>query len=122
MHLTDSAAVVEILRAEERGAPLTPARLGERIGLTSGATSILLNRLESAGHITRERGHADRRLVTLRSAPAVHTDANAFFSPLAEQLNAILQNCTAEQLDLLEDVLEQFRDATETYVREEDPQ
>ncbi len=81
MHLTDSIAAVEILRAEDRGQPLTPARLAERIGLTSGATSILLNRLEKAGHITRERGHADRRLVTLHSAQVVHADADNFFAP-----------------------------------------
>src|ERR1700677_763401 len=55
VHSTDATALVEILSAEERGDPLSPARLSERISLTSGATTALLNRLGRAGHIVRSR-------------------------------------------------------------------
>ena len=51
LHTTDAAALVEILYAEDRGTPLSPARLAERIGLSSGATTALLNRLETAGYM-----------------------------------------------------------------------
>lgn len=64
--------MVEILAAEERGLPLTPARLAERIALTTGATSTLLNRLETSGHIVRTREHSDRRVVTLHVTPSSH--------------------------------------------------
>ena len=101
MRLTDSAAIVEILRAEDRGQPLTPARLGERIGMTSGATTILLNRLEEAGHVTRMRGHADRRIVTLHSAPAVHAEANTFFEPERGRILDLMQEYGPEELALI---------------------
>ncbi len=58
LHSTDATALMEITAAEEKGTPLSPARLGERISLTSGATTALLNRLEKAGHIVRTRENA----------------------------------------------------------------
>jgi len=115
MHATDSAAIVEILRAEDRGQPLTPARLAERIGLTSGATSILLNRLEEAGHVTRERGHSDRRLVTLRSTAAVHRRSAQFFGPLREQLDAVLSRYSSEELDLVIGFVGAVREVVDSY-------
>jgi len=71
LHSTDATALMEITAAEEKGTPLSPARLGERISLTSGATTALLNRLEKAGHIVRTRENADRRVVTLHSSAHV---------------------------------------------------
>lgn len=121
MHPTDSAAVVEILRAEERGTPLTPARLGERIGLTSGATSILLNRLEAAGHVTRARGHADRRLVTLHSTDAVHTASADFFAPLRARLDAVMDAYSAEELALVGRFVDDVRAAVDGYARPDTP-
>lgn len=69
---------MEILAAEGRGQPLTPARLAARIALTPGATSTLLNRLEDAGHVVRTREHTDRRIVILHSTRTVHETADAF--------------------------------------------
>ena len=99
MHPSDAAAVVEILTAETHGRVLTPARLAERIGLTAGATSTLLNRLESAGHVVRSHDHVDRRIVSLRSTPQIHHDAQAFFAPVAAELDAVLSRYTAAQLE-----------------------
>ena len=116
MHTTDAAAIVEILTAEERGQPLTPARLAERIALTTGATSTLLNRLEEAGHILRTREHSDRRIVTLHSTPAIHEAADAFFAPLAHQLNAAMSNYSAADLHLVEDFVNRLRSTMSTYM------
>ena len=120
LHVTDSAAIVAILRAEERGRPLTPARLAEKIGLTSGATSILLNRLEDAGHITRVRGHADRRIVTLHSTSAVHESADAFFEPLHLRLLALMERYPPDQLDLIEEFVTEMRSTVDDHTRVRD--
>lgn len=96
---TDAGAVVEILYAEDLGAPLTPARLSERIGLTSGATTQLLNRLEAAGHITRSREQADRRKVTLRTSPSIVPPARAFFATLGTHLDRLVRRHDAAELD-----------------------
>jgi MarR family transcriptional regulator, organic hydroperoxide resistance regulator len=116
MHTTDAAAIVEILTAEDHGQPLTPARLAERVGLSSGATSTLLNRLEAAGHIRRSREHRDRRIVTLHSAPAIHTAADAFFAPLAGQLEAAVNVYSADDLALVNEVVNRLRTTMSAYV------
>jgi MarR family transcriptional regulator, organic hydroperoxide resistance regulator len=116
MHTTDAAAIVEILGAEERGHPLTPARLAERLALTTGATSTLLNRLEDAGHVLRTRGHRDRRMVTLHSTPTIHQTADAFFDPLAQQLDAAMSSYSDTELDLVEEFVNRLRSTINAYM------
>jgi DNA-binding MarR family transcriptional regulator len=88
LHVTDSEALIQIINAEDRGAPLTQSELSRRIGLSSGATSSLLNRLEESGYVERRRERADRRVVTLRSTPAVHQRVAEFFAAVGEDLQA----------------------------------
>jgi MarR family transcriptional regulator, organic hydroperoxide resistance regulator len=106
MHPTDAAAIVEILEAERNEMLMTPARLAERIGLTAGATSTLVNRLEDAGHVVRRRDQSDRRLVGLHTTDRVHRDAEAFFAPIAERLDAVLAAHSSDQLDSFGNLLD----------------
>jgi MarR family transcriptional regulator, organic hydroperoxide resistance regulator len=106
VHTADAAAYAEILYAQDRGEPLTPAQLAKRLAMTSGATTSLLNRLEAAGLIVRSRESADRRVVTLRSDPAIRREAPRFFGPLAERLDAVMSGYSAEFLDRMAECLE----------------
>jgi MarR family transcriptional regulator, organic hydroperoxide resistance regulator len=108
MHTTDAAAMVEIVTAEDRGRPLTPARLAERIALTAAATSALLNRLEEAGRITRSHEHRDRRIVVLRPTAAAHDTADTFFEPLARRIDAALIDWSDTELAMVADVLDRL--------------
>ncbi|MFD3514120.1 MarR family winged helix-turn-helix transcriptional regulator [Streptomyces sp. NPDC058657] len=105
LHLTDATALIQILYAEEHGRPLSPARLGERISLSSGATTALLNRLEKAGHTVRSREHQDRRIVTLRGSARVQRLADEFFQPLGVRVETMLSRYPAEQLRQFETFL-----------------
>ncbi len=116
LHSTDATALIEILAAEERGAPLSPARLSDRIGLTFGATSTLLNRLEAAGHIARSRVHADRRIVTLHSTPGIQVIADAFFEPLGEKIGAVMAGRSTQFLDEFARLLDDLRQTMEAYI------
>ncbi|MEV7934104.1 MarR family transcriptional regulator [Curtobacterium sp. NPDC089185] len=75
---SDANALGQVLWAERAGEPLSPAELARRIGMTSGATSVLVDRLEAAGHVTRHRESTDRRRVTLRTTERARR-ANAAF-------------------------------------------
>ncbi|MBT0768477.1 MarR family transcriptional regulator [Kineosporia sp. J2-2] len=88
LHTTDVNALVEVLWAERTGEPLTPARLAERVGLTSGATNALVNRLETAGYVTRSREHTDRRQVTLRATPTARERTEQIYTRPAELFEA----------------------------------
>jgi MarR family transcriptional regulator, organic hydroperoxide resistance regulator len=115
LHYTDAVALLEISAAEERGDPLSPARLSERISLSSGATTALINRLEQADHVVRTREHSDRRVVTLHTTPHVGGLAGEYFGPMSARVDEMMARYSP-------DVLRQFErfvvDLRETMERE----
>ena len=96
LHYTDAVALLEISAAEERGDPLSPARLSERISLSSGATTALINRLEQAHHVVRTREHSDRRVVTLHTTEHVGELASEYFGPLAKRFDEMMAHYSPE--------------------------
>ncbi|QWF84764.1 MarR family winged helix-turn-helix transcriptional regulator [Amycolatopsis sp. CA-230715] len=110
LHATDAAALAEILYAEDKGVPLSPARLAERVSLTSGATTNLLNRLERAGHVVRIRDQADRRVVTLRASREIQGPAQEFFGGLlVSPIDALIAQYPVEKLEEFEEFLARLR-------------
>lgn len=118
LHSTDAAALLEISAAEERGDPLSPARLGARISLSSGATTALLNRLEQAGHIVRSREHSDRRIVTLHTTARVGDLAHEFFGPLSVRLDAMMAQYPPELLEQFEQFMSHLRATMDDHLAE----
>ncbi|QFU92662.1 MarR family winged helix-turn-helix transcriptional regulator [Amycolatopsis sp. YIM 10] len=118
LHVTDAAALVEIIYAEDHGRPLSPARLSERISLTSGATTALLHRLERAGHIVRTRERSDRRIVTLRSSPEIQGPGREYFGPLERHLTALLARYPPEEVARFETFLAELQSAMDVVLAE----
>ncbi|MGW2836305.1 MarR family winged helix-turn-helix transcriptional regulator [Streptomyces sp. NPDC001493] len=120
LHSTDATAVLAIAAAEERGTPLSPARLSERISLSTGATTALLNRLEAAGHITRAREHSDRRIVTLRSGGHIQERADEFFGPLADRLDTTMAHYPPQLLERFEEFMADLNATMDTHLAHQD--
>ncbi|MET8948490.1 helix-turn-helix domain-containing protein [Streptomyces sp. NPDC004542] len=95
LHPTDVQALAAILDSDE---PMTPGRLREHLGLTSGAVTACVDRLERAGHIRRVRESADRRVVHLYYAEGARTAARAYFRPLARATDAARSRFTEAEL------------------------
>ncbi|MGW8378012.1 MarR family transcriptional regulator [Streptomyces sp. ODS28] len=114
VHSTDAFALLEIASAEEKGTPLSPALLGKRISLSSGAMTALLNRLEKAGYVSRTREHADRRVVTLRANARVKQLGEEFFGPVNARHDAVLAAYPPAVLQQFETLLTRLRAAMET--------
>ncbi len=98
LHPTDVEALLHVMVAQERGRPLTPGGLGTALGLTSGAVTSVLDRLERAGHLVRVRDDADRRRVLLHRSEAGRDLAQAFFEPLGRRTDAVMDAFTDEDL------------------------
>jgi DNA-binding MarR family transcriptional regulator len=111
LHRTDAQALLAVLRAERAGAALNPGRLGEEVGLSSGATTAAVDRLERLGHLHRVRDDVDRRRVTLHHDPAGADVGRAWFGPLAARLDAVVADYSPDELALVTRFLTDVVDA-----------
>lgn len=98
MHATDLAALLAVMQADRAGEPLTPGRLGRHLGLSSGATTAVVDRLERADHVRRARDERDRRRVTLHYGSAAEQVGSAFFGPLGARMDELLSGYDAAEL------------------------
>ncbi|MGW4670903.1 MarR family winged helix-turn-helix transcriptional regulator [Streptomyces sp. NPDC004324] len=98
LHATDVQALAAILDAPQ---PLSPGRLRDHLGLTSGAVTACLDRLERAGHIRRVRESPDRRVVHLHYVAEARTVARAHFRPLAEVTERVRDRFGEEELSVV---------------------
>ena len=85
--------------------PATPGWLGTQLGLMSPSTTALIDRLEQAGHVHRERGEPDRRTVRLRVSPEAIELGWAFFGPLLGGMVDAMRPFGEGELDTVERVL-----------------
>lgn len=108
---TEGVALGEIMWAENAGAPLSPGRLGERIGLTSGATNALINRLERRGLVQRSREHTDGRVVTLRPTEHAHRAAAPHLDRSRAALDAAMTDVDPRTLMAVERFVEEILQA-----------
>ncbi|WP_236045519.1 MarR family winged helix-turn-helix transcriptional regulator [Paractinoplanes ovalisporus] len=50
--------------------PMGPAEIASRLGIRSASATVLIDRLESAGHVERTSHPSDRRRVTVSATPS----------------------------------------------------
>ncbi|MGC1211954.1 MAG: MarR family transcriptional regulator [Micromonospora sp.] len=110
----DLQALIAVMDAELVGDPITPGRLGEHLNLSSGSVTALIDRLERAGHIRRDRDTADRRKVLLHYADQGAALAREFFGPLGRRTDAVMAGFDDDELD----TVHRFLSAMVTSMRE----
>jgi DNA-binding MarR family transcriptional regulator len=103
MHLptSDATALGQIVWAEQAGEPLSPAQLSRQIGMTSGSTTVLIDRLEAAGHVTRHRDGSDRRRVTLRPTREAQAESDRFLAFAGTEIATTLQQTTSDEAQVV---------------------
>lgn len=68
----------------------TPTELARRLGLSTAATSLVLNRLEAAGHVRREPHPSDRRKVRVLPADASRAEGRRLVRPVLAEIDALV--------------------------------
>lgn len=81
--------------------PLTAGRLAELTGLTSGAITGVVDRLERAGYVRRERDAADRRRVIVHLVPERTRRIWRLFEPMGRAMADLHGRYTDAELALL---------------------
>jgi DNA-binding MarR family transcriptional regulator len=74
-HAGISATDLDALEHLEADGPLTQRDLGERLSLTSGAVTMLVDRLERAGWVNRRPHPGDRRYILIELSPQAAASA-----------------------------------------------
>lgn len=93
----------------------TPGLLAERTGLTSGAITAVLDRLEKAGFVRREKDPEDRRQVMVRLTAERAPEISALFEPLRRGWRELCAKRGEKELAVVSAFLQQ---ATELLQRE----
>jgi DNA-binding MarR family transcriptional regulator len=101
-----------------REGPLTAGRLAEESGLTTGAVTFILDRLEAAGMVTRRRDTEDRRRVWVEIVPEAQDRLAGLQQPIAEEMRQVAQHFKADELALVRDFMRQAKEVFQRQVRE----
>jgi DNA-binding MarR family transcriptional regulator len=100
-------------------AGLTPGELGERLSLSSGSVTALLDRLERLGWAARERHPDDRRKVVVRLTALADETAEREVGPLVAAIDETAALFTARERRVIERFLRETCDALAELVRNE---
>ncbi len=95
--------VLDFMHSAGPEPPLTAGRLAEISGLSSGAITGVLDRLEKGRFIRRERDPKDRRSVIIRFLPDRMPDLEAAFAPLGEASQALWEEYSPSEQALIYD-------------------
>jgi DNA-binding MarR family transcriptional regulator len=87
-----------LLRSEK---PLTAGQLAELTGLTTGAITGVLDRLERAGFVRREHSHTDRRQVLIHPQAPRQKEYNDILNKLGEVVAQVETDYSPEELVLI---------------------
>ena len=92
---------------------MTAGELAAQTGLTTGAVTGVLDRLERAGHLARTRDEADRRRVLVQTTPAFDAWAAEVYGPLGEKGFQVLEPFSDDELERMIDFIRLARQITD---------
>lgn len=90
--------------------PVGPVELAHRLGISAGSATELVDRLERAGHVARERSAHDRRRVLVTPSPRAVGRLIGELQPIFERLDGLAEEFTPDEQRVIERFL---RGATE---------
>jgi DNA-binding MarR family transcriptional regulator len=81
-----------------QGAAITAGELAAATGLTSGAITGLIDRLETAGYVRREADPRDRRKVRVVPVQSAIEQLGTYYAPLAKRTEELWSQFTEKEL------------------------
>lgn len=98
---TDHKALDFVLRA----GPITAGQLAEQTGLTTGAVTGVIDRLEQAGFVRRESDPDDRRHVIIQPVASRAPEIARLFDPMGRAWDALYSSYSDADLAIVLDFL-----------------
>jgi DNA-binding MarR family transcriptional regulator len=97
---------------------LTPRELGERLSLTSGAVTAVIDRLEGSGWVARSPHPTDRRSVVVRMTERSMEACTHIYVPYSDALARLAAGLPAATRQAIADFLDTAADITAEHARE----
>jgi DNA-binding MarR family transcriptional regulator len=94
---------------------MSAGELAAATGLSSAATTTLLDRLEHKGYVQRERDTLDRRRIVVELTPRGRTRLLKLYGPLAEEGSRLLTRFSDRELAMIRDFLIEGTDLVERH-------
>jgi DNA-binding MarR family transcriptional regulator len=103
LHITDHKGLDLIYRY----GPMPAGRLAELTGLTTGAVTGIIDRLEKAGYVRRVNDPKDRRITIIEPTrnKKLERKLEAIFTPISIRMRKLLSSYSDNELAFLFDVL-----------------
>jgi DNA-binding MarR family transcriptional regulator len=98
--------------------PISAGELAEAIGITTGAITGVIDRLERTGFARRDRHGSDRRKVLVRALPAVDRRIGPLFQPMERGAMSVLSQFSDKELAFLLDVFSRLGEAATKAITE----
>jgi DNA-binding MarR family transcriptional regulator len=109
MHLTDHKCGDILLRS----GPITAGELAERTGLTSGAITGVIDRLEAAGFVRRGKDPNDRRRVIIEPFPErIERGIAPLFESIGRAITDLCDRYSTRELGVVRDFINRFNQIT----------
>jgi len=99
---------IECLRLLFLKGVATPTELARHTGLTSGATTAMLDRLEKAGLIERHPNPDDRRGTLITPEKSASEKMAAWFESARKAQAELISSYSESELEIIADVFERF--------------
>lgn len=109
----DVLALRYVITAQQEGRSIGPKELAGYLGISSASTTVLIDRLERGGQLTRENSPFDRRALIL--VPTAKTDAEiqAALGEVPERMVEVANLLSPEQAAVVVEFLENMRRAVD---------
>ena len=104
--------------ASFEGAPMTAGDLARASGLTTGAVTAVIDRLETGGWVRRRSDPSDRRRVVVELTDKTVQMTIEMYGPLKEKGDRVLAPYTMAQLELMLSALRASREVTNEHTAE----
>lgn len=88
-----------------RTGPVTAGQLAQLTGLTTGAVTSVIDRLERSGYVIRDKDPNDRRRVLVKPAPEGSAHISPLFQSIMQSTLAIMSDYTEQELRLILDFI-----------------
>jgi DNA-binding MarR family transcriptional regulator len=102
---------LECLDVIARHGPLTPSTLARRAGLHPATMTGILDRLERAGWVARDRDPSDRRAVLIRPVRDRSAEVFRLYAGMNRSMDELCEGYSDEELELLAGFLRRTTDA-----------